>query len=180
MSKLTIFLSLILGCLSSVLPHDFKWGVSASAYQTEGAWNISGRGPCIWDYFQTFPGRVYMNETGQIADDFYHKYPGDVQILKSLGVKNFRLSLSWSRLLPTGDVNNINQAGVDFFNSLFGLHLGSVLYIQTFHKLIIILQILVLGLILELSRNLMIMLIFALKLLGIKSSIGLQLMKLDL
>lgn len=119
MSKLTIFLSLILGSLSSVLPHDFKWGVSASAYQTEGAWNISGRGPCIWDYFQTFPGRVYMNETGEVADDFYHRYPGDVQILKSLGVKHFRLSLSWSRLLPTGDVNNINQAGVDFYNSLF-------------------------------------------------------------
>ena len=85
----------------------------------EGAWNVSGRGVSIWDYFTTFSGRIYNNENAQVADDFYHRYPEDIKIMQKLGIKNFRLSISWTRVLPTGEVNNVNIEGVQFYNALF-------------------------------------------------------------
>ena len=103
--------------LGQVLPSDFVWGISASAYQTEGAWNTS-RGPCIWDYFSTFPGRVYGGQNGEVADDFYHRYGEDIELMTSLGISSFRLSISWSRVLPTGDVNNVSAEGVQFYLDL--------------------------------------------------------------
>lgn len=78
----------------------------------EGAWNIDGKGPSIWDDYVRIPGTVDNGDTGDVADDFYHRYPEDIQMMKSLGLKHFRLSFSWPRLLPNGRVNNVNQKGV--------------------------------------------------------------------
>jgi beta-glucosidase len=112
-----IFLILLPLALAQVLPSDFVWGISASAYQTEGAWNVS-RGPCIWDYFSKFPGRVYGGQNGSIADDFYHRYSEDIDLMTSLGISAFRLSISWSRVLPTGDPNSPSQEGVQYYINL--------------------------------------------------------------
>ncbi|CAG9333785.1 unnamed protein product [Blepharisma stoltei] len=130
------FLILFLGiAYGAVLPRDFAWGTATAAFQVEGAWNVSGRGQCIWDYFQNFPGRIYNNETGHVADDFYDRYPSDIKILQQLGIKNFRVSLSWTRLLPNGLVTNVNQAGVQFYNNLFDALLAAGIqpFVTLFH-----------------------------------------------
>ena len=121
--------------LGQVLPPDFAWGTATAAFQVEGAWNVSGRGASIWDYFQSFPGRIYNNETAEIADDFYHRYPSDIKLLQQLGVKNFRVSISWTRVLPTGDVANPSAAGVQFYTDLFTalLSAGIEPFVTLFH-----------------------------------------------
>jgi len=97
---------------------DFVWGVSSSASQTEGAWNEDGRGASVWDHFATKRKKILYNHTPEIACDFYHRYPEDISIIKSLGIPNFRFSLSWSRILPDG-TGEINKKGIDYYNRIF-------------------------------------------------------------
>jgi len=98
-------------------PADFVWGVAASAYQIEGAVGEDGRGESIWDRFCTVPGAVRAGETGEIACDFYHRFPDDVRLMRELGVDAFRFSVAWPRVLPDGR-GRINQAGLDFYDRL--------------------------------------------------------------
>jgi beta-glucosidase/6-phospho-beta-glucosidase/beta-galactosidase len=98
------------------VPPNFGWGVSTAAHQVEVAALIDGRGRCIWDNFTEYPNTVANNDTGAVADDFYHKYREDIANMQSLGIKHFRMSISWSRVLPDGTINNFNQKGVDFYN----------------------------------------------------------------
>jgi beta-glucosidase len=114
-----LFLFILLASVSAqVLPADFAWGSATAAFQVEGAWNVSGRTESIWDTFQDNPGRIYNNETAHVADDFYNRYQSDIDLMVSLGIKAFRMSFSWTRLLPNGDLSVINQEGVDFYMSL--------------------------------------------------------------
>ena len=85
---------------------DFAWGVACSAYQTEGAENEDGRGESIWDSKFT-KGKTLGDMNGKIACDHYHRYKEDVALLKELGIKNYRFSISWTRIFPfgTGEVN---------------------------------------------------------------------------
>ncbi|XP_033626286.1 cytosolic beta-glucosidase-like [Asterias rubens] len=96
-------------------PDDFLWGVATASYQIEGAWDVDGKGPSIWDSFSHSKGKVYQNQTGDIACDSYNKIQRDVEMLKELGVKAYRFSISWSRILPTGTLESFNQAGVDYY-----------------------------------------------------------------
>ncbi|CAG9333784.1 unnamed protein product [Blepharisma stoltei] len=132
----TFFQLVLLGLtFASVLPPDFAWGTAIAAFQVEGAWNISGRGVSIWDYFQDFPGRIYDNETAHIADDFYDRYPEDIKILQQLGIHNLRLSISWTRVLPAGTPENPNSAGIQFYNDLFDALLAAKIepYVTLYH-----------------------------------------------
>ncbi|KAK2493233.1 hypothetical protein MC885_002718 [Smutsia gigantea] len=98
---------------------DFLWGVSSSAYQTEGAWNVDGKGPSIWDNFTHMPGsNVKGNATGDIACDSYNQLDADLNMLRALKVKAYRFSISWSRIFPTGRNSSINSQGVDYYNRL--------------------------------------------------------------
>lgn len=99
-------------------PEDFMWGTSTSAYQIEGGWDADGKGPSIWDMFTQAGGNSHMNQTGDIACDSYHKTDEDVKLLKNLGVGYYRFSISWSRVLPKGTVDEVNQAGVKYYNEL--------------------------------------------------------------
>ena len=108
---------------NSLFPADFTWGAATAAYQIEGGWNADGKGPSIWDDFSHQPGRVgstYMWDpaSGDVACDHYHRWREDVKLLKELGVKAYRLSLSWPRLIPDG-TGNINPQGVAFYRQLF-------------------------------------------------------------
>jgi len=96
---------------------DFLWGTATAAYQIEGAWNEDGKGPSIWDTFCRQPGRIRNGDTGETACDHYHRYRDDVRLLKDLGVKAYRFSLSWPRLLPQG-TGPVNQPGLDFYKKL--------------------------------------------------------------
>jgi beta-glucosidase len=92
--------------------HGFTWGVAASAYQTEGAATVDGRGQSIWDSFHARTG-----DTGAIACDFYHRYPGDIALMHQLGIDAFRFSVSWPRVLPEGR-GRVNGRGLDFYDRL--------------------------------------------------------------
>lgn len=96
---------------------DFRWGVSTSAYQIEGAVNEGGRGPSTWDAFTAEPGNVYQGQTGEISCDHFHRYPEDIALMKELGLDAYRFSFSWSRVIPDG-VGQVNQAGIDFYDRL--------------------------------------------------------------
>lgn len=96
---------------------DFIWGAATSAYQIEGAAYEDGKGLNIWDTFCTEPGKIYGGQSGDVACDHYHRYEEDVQLMKQLGLKAYRFSLNWARIIPDG-TGKVNEAGVDFYNKL--------------------------------------------------------------
>ncbi|KAF1317466.1 Beta-galactosidase, partial [Globisporangium splendens] len=98
-------------------PDGFVWGASTAAYQIEGATNEGGRGDCMWDAFSRTPGKTVNGETGAVAIDHYHRYKEDIQLMKNMGLKHYRMSISWPRILPAG-VGMVNEEGVDFYNRL--------------------------------------------------------------
>jgi beta-glucosidase len=98
-------------------PPGFKFGVASSAYQIEGAANEDGRGESIWDRYCRLPGRVANGETGDVACDHYHRYVEDLDLMAELGLKLYRFSISWPRLVPAGK-GEPNQAGIDFYRRL--------------------------------------------------------------
>ncbi len=98
-------------------PDSFAWGVSTAALQTEGAWNLDGKSPSVWDTFSARKGKIHKGHHPQTACDFYNRYPDDVELLKILGIPNFRFSIAWSRVLPNG-TGRINDKGMDFYKSL--------------------------------------------------------------
>ncbi|MGI4872978.1 MAG: GH1 family beta-glucosidase [Janthinobacterium lividum] len=96
---------------------DFHWGAACAAYQVEGAWQADGKGPSIWDEFAGRPGKIARGEHAQVSTDFYHRYPADLDLAQSLGLTDFRFSVSWPRVLPTG-TGAVNPAGLDFYDRL--------------------------------------------------------------
>ncbi|MEP6712991.1 MAG: GH1 family beta-glucosidase [Ferruginibacter sp.] len=113
---------------------DFKWGISTAAYQIEGGHNIDEKGPSIWDEFVKKPGKIFQKQHGQVACDFYNRYPEDNALIKSLNIPNHRFSISWSRILPEG-TGRISRKGIDFYNRLIdhSLALGIVPWITLYH-----------------------------------------------
>src|SRR5580698_11668164 len=79
---------------SRQFPQGFVWGCATAAYQIEGGVHEGGRGASIWDVFSHTPGKTYNGDTGDVADDFFHRYKQDIQIMKDLGLKTFRFSIS--------------------------------------------------------------------------------------
>ena len=94
---------------------DFTWGVAHAAYQVEGAWDVDGKGPSIWDTFTHRKGKVRDGSTGDVACDFYHRYPEDTRLVHELGFDAQRFSINWPRVLPEG-TGRVNQAGLDFYS----------------------------------------------------------------
>lgn len=100
-----------------IFSKDFIWGTSTSAYQIEGAWNEDGKGESIWDHFSHQSGNIRNGDTGDIACDHYHRYKEDVQIMKEIGLKAYRFSISWSRIFPNG-AGKPNQKGLNFYKNI--------------------------------------------------------------
>jgi beta-glucosidase len=98
-------------------PAGFAWGVATAAYQIEGAVTADGRGESVWDTFCRRPGAIRDGQTGDVADDHYHRWPEDVALMAGLGVDTYRFSLAWPRIQPTGS-GAVNQAGLDFYDRL--------------------------------------------------------------
>ncbi|XP_048808723.1 lactase/phlorizin hydrolase isoform X2 [Lagopus muta] len=115
-------------------PEDFTWGVSSSAYQIEGGWDADGKGPSVWDNFTHVPGNIKNNDTGDIACNSYNNVEKDIYLLRALGVKNYRFSLSWPRIFPNGRNNSVNSHGVDYYNRLIdGLVANNITPIVTLY-----------------------------------------------
>src|SRR6185437_8667465 len=98
-------------------PDGFVWGTAAAAYQIEGAVHEGGRGPSIWDTFSHTPGKIHNDETGDVADDHYHRMLGDVALMAELRLPAYRFSIAWPRVIPTGS-GAVNQVGLDFYSRL--------------------------------------------------------------
>ncbi len=98
-------------------PEDFLWGAATAAYQVEGAWNEDGKGESIWDRHTHQPYKTACGETGDVACDHYHRMPQDVALMKELGLKGYRFSISWPRVLPEGR-GKVNPKGLDFYDRL--------------------------------------------------------------
>ena len=98
-------------------PDQFRWGVATAAYQIEGAANEDGRGESIWDRFCATPGKVLNGDSGLVACDHYHRYQEDVQLMQDLGIKAYRFSIAWPRILPAGR-GQVNPSGLDFYDRL--------------------------------------------------------------
>lgn len=115
-------------------PPDFTWGVSAAAYQIEGAARADGKGPSVWDDFCRRPGAVWRGQTGDTACDHYHRCAEDVGLMAELGVSAYRLSVSWPRVMPNG-TGSPNEAGLAFYEHLVDalLEHGIQPWITLFH-----------------------------------------------
>jgi beta-glucosidase len=115
-------------------PADFAWGAATAAYQVEGAVAEDGRKPSIWDTFCQVPGRIDDASSGAIACDQYHRYESDVKLMAELGVKHYRFSLAWPRILPDGR-GAVNEKGLDYYKRLIdclGAH-GITPYATLYH-----------------------------------------------
>ena len=98
-------------------PEGFYWGTATSSYQIEGAWNEDGKGPSIWDTYAHTPGKIKNGDTGDVANDHYHRHKEDVALMESIGANAYRFSISWPRIFPQG-TGAPNPKGLDFYNRL--------------------------------------------------------------
>ncbi len=97
-------------------PPQFTWGVASSAYQVEGSPLADGASPSTWHEFCRQPGRIRDGATGDVACDHYHRWPEDVATMRSLGLKAYRFSVAWPRIVP--EAGRGNEAGLDFYRRL--------------------------------------------------------------
>ncbi len=113
---------------------DFIWGTATAAYQIEGGAYAADKGLNVWDAGCRAGGYVYEGHTGDDACDTYHRFREDVAIMKQLGIKHFRMSLSWSRLIPNG-IGEVSEEGVRFYNEFFDelLKNGITPWVTLFH-----------------------------------------------
>lgn len=113
---------------------DFVWGAATSAYQVEGATKEDGKGEHIWDVYTKEPGHVFGNQSGDVACDHYHRFAEDVGLMKEMGLKAYRFSIDWSRVLPEG-VGAVNEKGIEFYNRLIDelLKNGIEPYVTLYH-----------------------------------------------
>ncbi|MCW2507663.1 MAG: bglB [Modestobacter sp.] len=98
-------------------PPGFTFGAATAAYQIEGAVDVDGRGPSIWDTFSHTPGATFQGHTGDVAVEHYTRYRADVALMKDLGLDAYRFSVSWPRVLPHG-AGAVEQRGLDFYRRL--------------------------------------------------------------
>jgi len=115
-----------------LFPEGFVWGTATASFQIEGG--IEERGRCIWDDFCRWPGKVLNGDTGDVADDHYHRYGEDVALMQSMGLNGYRFSISWPRVLPE-DVGKVSDKGLGFYDRLVDalLEAGITPYVTLYH-----------------------------------------------
>lgn len=115
-------------------PKEFVWGAASASYQIEGGVHERGRGPSIWDTFSHIPGKVARDENGDVACDSYHRWTDDVAALKAMGLRGYRFSIAWPRIVPDGD-GAVNEAGFDYYDALVDalLQNGIEPYVTLYH-----------------------------------------------
>lgn len=96
---------------------DFMWGAATASYQIEGAFDEDGKGLGIWDVTAKPEGLIRHRENGNVACDHYHRYKDDIKLFKQLGIKYYRFSISWPRVIPDG-TGEVNPKGLKFYSDL--------------------------------------------------------------
>ncbi|QQO11248.1 GH1 family beta-glucosidase [Breznakiella homolactica] len=100
-----------------VFPENFAWGAASASYQIEGAVRQDGRGESIWDRYCSVPGNIANGDTGDVACDHYNRFREDVALMKEMGLKAYRFSVAWPRVIP-GGAGAVNTKGLDFYSRL--------------------------------------------------------------
>ncbi|KAJ0801696.1 putative beta-glucosidase [Helianthus annuus] len=119
----------------SDFPSGFLFGAATSAYQVEGAYLEDSKSLSNWDVFCHTVGCGENGENGDIADDHYHMFLRDIELMHSLGIQAYRFSISWARILPRGRFGEVNPAGIMFYNKIIdNLMLKGVLYLIDLQK----------------------------------------------
>ncbi|KAI1786207.1 beta-glucosidase [Ganoderma leucocontextum] len=121
---------------SNKLPSDFLWGFATASFQIEGSLDVDGRGKSIWDDFSKIPGKTIDGRDGDVATDSYNRWKEDLDLLVQYGVKSYRFSIAWSRIIPLGGRNDpVNEAGVQFYSNLIDalLERGIVPFVTLYH-----------------------------------------------
>lgn len=103
--------------MSNMFGKDFLWGSASAAYQVEGGYNQDGKGKSIWDVWSHLEGKTYNGTNGDVAADHYNRFIEDIDLMEKQGLKAYRFSIAWTRLLPDGR-GPINEKGVQFYNNL--------------------------------------------------------------
>ena len=129
---MTFLISLLFAAANAQNIPSIAWGFASSSYQVEGAWNVDGKGPSVWDkWFED--GNPLVRSPGVTSTaagspfnstDHYHRMKSDVAIMKSLGTTIYRFSVSWSRIFPNCN-GQVNQKGIDFYSSMIDELLAS-------------------------------------------------------
>ena len=96
---------------------DFLWGAASAAHQVEGGYLDDGKGLGIWDHFGHEEGRIDFGENADVSGDHYHHMKEDVALMKQIGLKSYRFSISWPRVLPEG-TGKVNEKGLQFYSDL--------------------------------------------------------------
>ncbi|KAL4244934.1 Beta-glucosidase 1B [Abortiporus biennis] len=118
------------------LPSDFLWGFATASFQIEGSTSAGGRGKSIWDDFSKIPGKTLDGRDGDVATDSYNRWKQDLDLLVSYGVKSYRFSLSWSRIIPLGGRNDpVSEEGIKFYSDLIDalLERGITPFVTLYH-----------------------------------------------
>ncbi len=115
-------------------PEGFVWGAAAASYQIEGGAFEDGKGPSVWDMMCRKEGAIWNGQSGEVACDHYHRYKEDVALMKEIGLKAYRLSISWPRVIPAG-TGSVNLRGLEFYDRLVDelLAAGIAPYVTLFH-----------------------------------------------
>ena len=119
-------------------PRDFIWGLGTAAYQIEGGANLTGRQPSIWDKFSHVPGKVHNGDTGDDACDHFHRIREDAGLMQSIGLKHYRFSISWSRVMSYDTKAQTmvpNEEGLRFYDGLLDALGGAGIrpYVTLYH-----------------------------------------------
>ncbi len=115
-------------------PKDFVWGVAAASYQIEGAAFEDGKGLSVWDMMSRWKGKIWSGNRGDVACDHYHLFREDARLMGEIGIKGYRMSISWPRVLPEG-IGAVNSKGLDFYDQLIDalLENGVEPWVTLFH-----------------------------------------------
>ncbi|KIY67180.1 glycoside hydrolase family 1 protein [Cylindrobasidium torrendii FP15055 ss-10] len=118
------------------LPKDFLWGFATASFQIEGSTNVDGRGPSIWDEFSRTPGKTLDGKDGDHATESYRLWREDIALLKQYGVKSYRFSLSWSRIIPLGGREDpVNEKGIQWYKDFIDelIKNGIIPFVTLYH-----------------------------------------------
>ncbi|KIJ64974.1 glycoside hydrolase family 1 protein [Hydnomerulius pinastri MD-312] len=124
------------GTVAPKLSKDFIWGFATASFQIEGSTDVDGRGKSIWDDFSKQPGKTMDGRDGDVATDSYRLWKEDIALLAQYGVKSYRFSVSWSRVIPLGGRNDpVNPKGIQFYSNLIDalLENGIVPFVTLYH-----------------------------------------------